>query len=171
MTNLVETKRLLLRNFRLDDAPAFFKLGSIPEIIRYVGNTPLNSIAEAEAALQAAPLRDYEVHGYGRFACIWKETGELIGFSGVKFIEELSETELGYRFLPEFWGRGLATEAGEASIQYARQSLGLSRLIGLVHPDNHASAKVLSKLGFSTRRSVRLSAFGEQDFALFETGI
>lgn len=171
MTNLIETKRMLLRNFRLDDAPAFFRLGSIPEIIRYVGNTPLNSIAEAEAALLSAPLRDYDVHGYGRFACIWKETGELIGFSGVKFIEEMAETELGYRFLPEYWGRGLATEAGEASIQYARQSLGLNRLIGLVHPENHASARVLSKLGFSSRKNVRLSAFGEQDFGLFEAEI
>lgn len=56
--------------------------------------------------------------------------------------------ELGYRFLPEFWGKGLATEAATAAIDYARDGLGLRRLIALVHPDNAASARVLAKLAF-----------------------
>ena len=167
----IQTKRLVLRHFESADAHAFYKLASIPAVIRYVGNAPLKSIAEAEAALVAAPLRDYEVHGYGRFACVWKKSGEVIGFSGLKFIEELSETELGYRFLPEYWGLGLATEAGEASIDYARCSLGLKKLIALVHPENQASARVLVKLGFSARGSTRLSAFGEQELVLFEAKI
>jgi [ribosomal protein S5]-alanine N-acetyltransferase len=163
----IETKRLILRNFRIDDVPAFFRLGSVPEVIRYVGNSPFKSLADAQATLLSAPLRDYEVHGYGRFACVWKETGEIIGFSGVKFIEELSQTELGYRFLPEYWGQGLASEAGQASIDYARCTLGLDRLIGLVHPENQASARVLQKLGFSMRSKVRLSGLGDQDFGLY----
>lgn len=167
----VETRRMILRHFEAGDAPAFYRLGSIPEIIQYVGNVPFKSVLEAEAALVAAPLRDYQVHGYGRFACIWKETGEIIGFSGLKFIEELSETELGYRFLPEFWGLGLATEAGEASIRYARISLGLKKLIGLAHPDNAASARVLGKLGFSANGTAKLHALGDLEFVLYETEI
>lgn len=168
---IIETQRMLLRKFDAGDAHAFLKLGSIPEIIRYVGNVPLTSLAEAEAVLAAAPLRDYQVHGYGRFACVWKETGEVIGFSGLKFIDELAETELGYRFLPEYWGRGLATEAGQASIEYARSCLGLTRLIGLVHPENLASAHVLGKLGFSPNGTAKLRSLGAQDFVLYEAKI
>ena len=167
----IDTRRMVLRHFESDDAAAFYKLGSIPDIIKYVGNAPLKSIAEAREVLAAAPLRDYKVHGYGRFACVWKETGELIGFSGLKFVEELSETELGYRFLPEYWGRGLATEAGEASIEYARGSLGLKKIVGLVHPENEASANVLTKLGFRANGSARLRELGDQELVLYEAKI
>ena len=54
--------------------------------------------------MDAAPFRDYATYGYGRFACVWKESGAVIGFSGVKYVPEIGDTELGYRFLPEFWG-------------------------------------------------------------------
>jgi len=150
---VIETVRLILRPFTLDDLEPFFRMGTDPQVIRYVGNVPLADLAAAEAAMRAGVLRDYEVHGYGRFACVWKESGSVIGFSGLKYFEQLGETELGYRFFPEFWGMGLATEAGKASLQFAR-SLKLGRLIGLVHPENVASANVLTKLGFKFETTI-----------------
>ena len=144
----VETARLLLRWFNVEDVEAFYELGSNREVIRYVGNAPFESLDAARQTLLAAPLSDYETHGYGRFACVWKESGRVIGACGVKFLPELREAELGYRFLPEFWGMGLATEAGQACVEFARSELGLKRLIGLVHPQNIASARVLRKLDF-----------------------
>jgi RimJ/RimL family protein N-acetyltransferase len=117
--------------------------------------------------MQAAPIRDYATYGYGRFACVWKETGEVIGFSGVKYVPEIGDTELGYRFLPEHWGKGLATEAGRASIEFARADLGLARLVALVHPDNVASARVLAKLGFAVERQTRFSGLPDVDVNLF----
>jgi RimJ/RimL family protein N-acetyltransferase len=159
----IETERLVLRPFELEDAGAFFRLGSDPEIIRYVGNVPLESVEEAGKMLAANSLRDYEVYGYGRFACILKETGDLVGFSGLKFVPELEGVDLGYRFWPELWGKGLATEAGRASIDFARE-LGIDRLIGLVVPENRASAHVLEKLGFSYvgKRDVHFWHVGEE---------
>jgi ribosomal-protein-alanine N-acetyltransferase len=109
--------------------------------------------------------------GYGRFACVWKDTGEVIGFSGLKYLPEINDTELGYRFLPQFWGKGLATEAGRASIDFARTDLGLARLVGLVHPDNHDSAKVLTKLGFAVERTMRFSGLENVDVQLFARAI
>lgn len=156
-----ETSRLLLRPFDLSDVTAFFRLGSDPQIIRYVGNTPFPSVEAARDTLEAGALHDYQTHGYGRFACVWKETGEVIGFSGLKFIEQIGETELGYRFVPEFWGLGLATEAGQESIAFARE-LELFGLIGLVDPENKASAHVLSKLGFQPD--------GKQDISFWHAG-
>jgi RimJ/RimL family protein N-acetyltransferase len=145
----LETERLLLRWFTLDDLGAYHELGTNPQIIRYVGNQPFASLDAARAMLKAAPLNDYATYGYGRFACVCKQTGQIIGFCGPKFLPDTGDVDLGYRFLPELWGRGLATESARASIDYARQELRLQRLVGWVHPENVASARVLAKLGFS----------------------
>jgi RimJ/RimL family protein N-acetyltransferase len=117
--------------------------------------------------MQAAPFHDYATYGYGRFACVWKATGEVIGFSGIKYVPEIEDNELGYRFLPEYWGRGLATEAGAASIEFARTTLRLGRLVAMVHPDNVASARVVTKLGFSVEKKLRYSGLPGIDIDLF----
>jgi RimJ/RimL family protein N-acetyltransferase len=168
----IDTGRLILRRFTLDDLLPFYQLCSRPEIIRYAQSLPLGSLEEARAMMHAAPFHDYATYGYGRFACVWKESGDVIGFSGVKYVPEIGDTELGYRFLPEFWGMGLATEAGRASIEFARVDLGLARLVALVHPENAASANVLTKLGFVIEKQLRYSGLQGVDVNLFsmETG-
>lgn len=145
----IETQRLILRPFAETDLGAFYLLGTVPEVIRYAQPKPYASMAEALEMMRKAPLHDYATYGYGRFACVWKESNQVIGFSGVKYLPQHGETELGYRFLPLYWGMGLATEAGAASIDFAREQLGLKRLVGHVHADNPASAHVLQKLGFT----------------------
>jgi RimJ/RimL family protein N-acetyltransferase len=167
MNKVIDTGRLILRRFTLDDVPALYQLCSRPEIIRYAQSTPLASIEEAREFMQAAPFRDYATYGYGRFACVWKESGAVIGFSGLKYVPEIADTELGYRFFPEFWGMGLATEAGRASIDFARSDLGLKRLVAMVHPDNVASASVLAKLGFAVEKQLRYSGLNDIDVNLF----
>ncbi|GAA5176813.1 GNAT family N-acetyltransferase [Niveibacterium umoris] len=150
----IETERLRLRPFTEDDLDAFHRLGTDPDAIRYVGNTPFRSREEALEVLRAAPLADYATRGFGRFACEWKESGEVIGFSGLKYIPEFDEIELGYRFLPAWWGKGLATEAGHASIAFAKATLHLQRVISLVDRENVSAAKVLRKLGFAYESDV-----------------
>lgn len=170
MKAVLETPRLILRSFTLDDVDAMYQLMTVPEVIRYVGNKPAHSKQDTLDYLQQHPLRDYQVYGYGRFACVWKETGQVIGFSGIKFLEEIEETELGYRFLPEFWRKGLATEAGQAVIQFA-QGLGLKRLVAVIHPDNEGSQQVATKLGFSLESKTKLSLIEECDLLLFSRAI
>ena len=167
MDTVIDTGRLLLRRFTTDDLEAFYQLGSRPEIIRYAQATPLASREQALEFMKAAPFHDYATYGYGRFACVWKATGQVIGFSGLKYVPEIEDTELGYRFLPEYWGRGLATEAGTASIEFARSTLGLHRLVAMVHPDNVASARVVTKLRFSVERQLRYSGLPGIDIDLF----
>jgi RimJ/RimL family protein N-acetyltransferase len=150
----IETERLLLRWFQSTDLEAFFELGTDAQAIRYVGNVPFTSLDVARQTLFAAPLTDYATHGFGRFACVLKESERVIGFCGPKFLPDLQEVELGYRFLPRFWGKGLATESAAAAVDYARRDLQLHRLIALVHPENVASARVVAKLHFSLERKV-----------------
>jgi RimJ/RimL family protein N-acetyltransferase len=171
MDAVIDTGRLVLRRFMLDDLDAFYELCSRPEIIRYAQAVPLASREAALEFMKAAPFRDYATYGYGRFACVWKPTGAVIGFSGIKYVPEIGENELGYRFLPEFWGLGLATEAGRASMDFARSCLGLERLVAMVHPDNSASARVLAKLGFAIERQLRYSGLPDVDVDLFTRGL
>ena len=115
--------------------------------MRYVvGESAPGSVAEMRQKLADYP--DYAKHGFGRWACIHKASGRFIGFSGLKRLEDFDgEVDLGYRFFPEFWGQGLATEAGLPCIRYGFDVLKLERIIGLVLPDNVASARVLEKCG------------------------
>jgi RimJ/RimL family protein N-acetyltransferase len=163
----IETERLLLRWLTFDDIEAFNELGSNPQVIRYLGNRPFASLDVAKETLSAAPLNDYATYGYGRFACVWKQTGQVVGLCGPKFLPDLGDVDLGYRFLPSFWGKGLATEAALASTTYARRELGLQRLVGWVHPENLASARVLTKLGFSFDRRTAVAGIPGIDFDLY----
>jgi [ribosomal protein S5]-alanine N-acetyltransferase len=167
MDKVIDTGRLILRRFDESDVEALYLLCSRPEIIRYAQSTPVASLEQARELMKAAPLHDYATYGYGRFACVWKESGEVIGFSGLKYVPEISDTELGYRFLPEYWGLGLATEAGRASIDFARSDLGLTRLVAMVHPENTASARVVTKLGFSVEKQLSYSGLVGVDVDLF----
>lgn len=145
---IIETDRLLLRAFSPDDAPAFYRLNSNPDVVRYTGGDGLGSVEEARQGICERILRDYATHGFGRWAMIDKATREPIGFAGLKHLDDLNEVDLGYRLLPEYWGRGLATEAARACIAYGFDVLRLPRIIGLVDPPNLASVRVLEKSGF-----------------------
>lgn len=147
MKVILETERLLLREFVEEDAEAFFTLNSHPEVIRYVPDKPLLDVEHARQLLVDHPIADYRKHGFGRGACILKSTGEQIGFAGLKYLEELGEVDVAYRLLPPYWGQGLATEAALASVRFGFAHLGLKQIIGLVMPENIASARVLEKTG------------------------
>ncbi|GAB3346874.1 GNAT family N-acetyltransferase [Marilutibacter aestuarii] len=156
MTSL-QTERLELRPFTLDDASAYWPLVSDPEVLRFTGESPLQSLAEVRGLLAARPLRDYAIHGYGRLACIEKSTGELVGFCGLKYLEDLCETDIGYRFLPRYWGLGYATESATAVMRHGTDILGLKRIIGLVEPGNAGSIRVLEKLGLGLESRITLA--------------
>lgn len=163
---VLETERLRLRRFTLDDVEDYYLLNAHPEVVRYVGRKPLTSLDQARELLQSAPLRDYRTYGMGRLACIDKDSGKLIGFAGLKYVPEINEVDVGYRFLPEYWGRGLASESAAATMAYGRKVLGLKRIVGIVDPANDGSARVLRKLGLHYERSITLS-LSEVDLHLY----
>ncbi|MBV8667330.1 MAG: GNAT family N-acetyltransferase [Burkholderiaceae bacterium] len=150
----MQTERLLLRRFTEDDAAAFFPLASDPQILRYTGEQPKQSVEDVRQMICERQLRDYELHGYGRMACIEKSSGRLIGFSGLKYLPEFDEPDIGYRFLVDCWGKGYATESASFLMQQGILEFGLKRVIGLVDPDNHASASVLRKLGLAWEKRI-----------------
>lgn len=148
---ILETGRLILREFGEADVEAFYLLGSHPAIIKYTGDPGggMTSIEHALEILRSHPMADYEKHGFGRWACVHKEKGEVIGFAGLKYLEELDEVDIGYRLLPEYWGAGIATEAAQAVLEFGFRKLQMEEIIGLAVPENVASIRILEKLGMN----------------------
>ncbi|MCB0636656.1 MAG: GNAT family N-acetyltransferase [Lewinella sp.] len=142
---ILETPRLVLREFLPTDAPFFYEMNLDPEVIRYTGDRPFTSTAEAEDFIRA--YDQYKVNGYGRWSVMEKITGNYLGFCGLKFHPDTHETDLGYRLMRRYWGHGMATEASRACLAYGFKELGLTSIVGRVRQDNSASIRVLEKNG------------------------
>lgn len=142
----LETPRLILRELTVNDANSFYQLNLNPEVIKYTGDPPFTSVEESKEFL--LDYKEYQNHGFGRWAVITKENNQFIGWCGLKYHKE-GYVDLGFRFFQDKWGKGYATESAKACINYAQSSLNLPELIGRVMPSNIASVRVLEKLGFT----------------------
>lgn len=150
MSLILQTERLLIREHAPEDALALHRLNTDPEVMRYTHEEPSPGVEAMRQAILDYP--DYKRYGYGRWTVEYE--AQVIGFAGPKYLEELGETDVGYRLLPNFWGRGLATEAVQAIAEHCFRRIRLPRLIGLVLPDNIASIRVLEKCGFLFERAI-----------------
>lgn len=142
---ILETPRLLLREFDIDDAQSFYNLNLNPNVIRYTGNSAFKNIEEAKEFLNN--YSDYKENGFGRWAVINKATKEFIGWCGLKNDKKTDETDIGFRFFETFWNQGFATESAKACINYGFENLKLKTIIGRAMKENTASIKVLEKIG------------------------
>lgn len=158
MKNSIETERLLLRPLLAEDADGMFALDSDPEVHRFLGNQPIQNKEEAFSVI-AFVQEQYESLGIGRWAVLEKSSGEFLGWSGLKKITEPFlgmpfYYDLGYRFRTQYWGKGFATEAAKAWVNEGFHTLQLQELFASTHLENHASASVLMKCGFTEQAPV-----------------
>ena len=148
----LETPRLILREFEHSDLEDVFEFATNPEVSRYTGDA-----GECQTRDDAAKIitdvwhRDYRVHGFGRLAVEHKTDRKVIGFCGLKFLEDMQVVDIGYRLLPSYWGKGIATEAAQATMNWSRER-SMKGIIGLVlpylHPHEHGAACMLYLLRF-----------------------
>jgi len=148
MNVIIETDRLLLRTFTIEDAPLIYNLNLDPEVIRYTLD-PIRDIEHAREVLEKTILPQYALYNHGRWAVHTKQGMEFIGWCGLKARPERNEIDLGYRFIKSAWGKGYATEAAYACIQYGFEKLRLQRIIGRAMPGNKESLRVLEKCGMT----------------------
>ncbi|NNC83559.1 MAG: GNAT family N-acetyltransferase [Flavobacteriales bacterium] len=144
--SIIETERLLLREITLDDTAVMFRLNSHPEVQKYTGEPLVQSMEEMEEAIRKRTA-DYKKYGYGRWATILKEGMHFTGWAGLAYLPEFDEIDLGYRFFPEYWGKGIATEASQAILNYGFETLQLDRIIAIAMKENTASIRVMEKVG------------------------
>src|SRR4051794_21834008 len=124
--------------------------------MRYVPDDAMTSVQQARELLISHPITDYRERGFGRWACVLKETGEHIGFCGLKYLPQIEDVDLGFRLVPSQWGKGFATEAAQASLKFGFEELGLDHIVGLVELENRGSIRVLEKVGMQFVEMVRL---------------
>ena len=148
-----ETERLYLRNILPQDEQDLFEMDSDPEVHRFLENKPVTSIGQIREVI-AMLTRQYEENGIARWAVIDKNTHECLGWAGLKYFGEKGMNghthfyEHGYRFKQKHWGKGYATEASRAVLDYAFKHLGTDRIYAITDINNLNSQKVLKKLGF-----------------------
>ncbi|KYC38940.1 acetyltransferase [Scytonema hofmannii PCC 7110] len=148
----VETQHLILKEFQLEDFQQLAPILANPQVMKF-------SLAGTLSAWQTQEkianfIASYAKYGFGKWAVIFKESNELIGYCGiaVEEIDNQAEKEIGYRLDPRFWGRGLATEAVTAALRYGFAQLKLPYILGIVERENMKSVRVLKKLGMIYKR-------------------
>ena len=152
MPVLIETPRLQMREFTLDDAEAVLAFATNDQVNRYTGESvAIDTVDKVRELIQNVWLAEYAEYGYGRYALVHKGDDRVIGFCGPKFVKEVGRPDLGYRMLPEYWGQGLGFEAATAALAYCRETLELHDIYADVLIDNVASCRILEKIGFQNR--------------------
>ena len=172
------TARLLLREFTAGDVDALHALDSDPRVMRYLGDGRPTTREDAQAGIGRI-LRRYSEHpGQGVWHVSRRDTGEFIGWVSLKFAGESPDVEVGYRYRPDAWGRGFATEAAMRMLERGFDDVGLERIIGVTRPDNLASQRVLAKIGMRDEgwgryydKDVRLFAIGRSQWIVRDAGL
>ena len=150
----IETERLLIRPFKMEDIEPSYIMNLDAEVSRYTGDGGVVSKKEIERRIIEHVFGDYQKHGFGRLAVELKGENKFIGFTGLKYLEDMNEVDLGYRFMKEYWGKGIATESAQACVNLGFNTLGLKRMIAMVLPENKGSIRVLEKLNFEYEKEI-----------------
>jgi [ribosomal protein S5]-alanine N-acetyltransferase len=150
---ILETSRVSLRKFVPGDADALARIISDPETMRYY---PAPYDRQGVTTWIERNLRRYANDGFGLWAMVFKESGELIGDCGLtkQAVEGIEEIEIGYHLRRDHWGKGLATEAARAVRDYGFANLKVDRLISLIRPGNAPSRRVAERNGMKLWKEV-----------------
>jgi len=154
---ILETERLLLRHLSSDDAAFMLELLNDPSYIQNIGDRRIRTVEGAKVYITKGPIASYATNGFGLDLVSLKETGESIGICGLIKRETLEDVDIGYAFLPKFWLKGYAVESALAVKQFARDVVGLKRIVGITNPDNVGSIRVLERIGMKFEKIVKLS--------------
>lgn len=135
-----------MRKFTPDDVPVIVELRADAEVSKYLGGMRMQN-AEAVAKRMQFYIDCYEKYGFGMCAMIWKETGEMIGWSGLQPLQETGKIEVGYGMAKKFWRRGIGFEAAKAWLEFGFAKKNLERIVAIAQPENTGSWRIMEKLG------------------------
>jgi len=161
-TVVLKTERLELRHLGPGDASFILRLLNEPSWLENIGDKGVRTAAEAQRYIETGPVEMYGRLGFGLYQVRLIGSDAPIGMCGLLKREALEDADLGFAFFPEFWGNGYAREAAAGVLSYARNKLGLARIVAITARNNEASRRVLEALGFELERSVHLEVGGEE---------
>jgi len=154
---ILETKRLILQKVSLEDASIILALLNEPSFIRNIGDRGVRTLEDASNYILNRLIASYENFDFGMYLVILKNTGSAVGLCGLVKRDSLDDVDIGYAFFPQYWSKGYASEAAQAVKEYAKNDVGLSRLVAITDPANQGSIRVLEKIGLKFEKRVKLS--------------
>lgn len=163
---VLETPRLVLRHLADGDAPFILELVNDPDFLSNIGDRGVRNLDDAVRYIQNGPVASYERNGFGLYLVERKSDATPIGICGLIKREALPDVDVGFAFLPAYRNQGHASESAAAVLVYARDTLGIQRVVAVVSPDNSGSINVLTKLGLAYERPIRLAP-DDDDIHLF----
>jgi RimJ/RimL family protein N-acetyltransferase len=158
---VLETPRLTLRRFTLEDAPFIIEMVNDPAWLEHIGDRNVRTTEEAHAYLRQGALAMYERVGFGMYVVTLKESGDPVGTCGLIQRDGLDDIDIGFAFLPRYRGQGYALESAAAVLEHARR-LGLKRVVAIVSAANHRSIRILEKIGLRFERTIKLPGDEEE---------
>jgi RimJ/RimL family protein N-acetyltransferase len=167
---VIETERLTLRQLVTTDAEFILGLLNQPSFLRYIGDKGVRTIDDARNYIVSGPRNSYERNGFGLWLVELRNTKMPTGICGLLKRDTLTDADVGFAFLPEFWSMGYAYESASAVMGYARNVIGLKRVLAITNPDNAGSIKVLEKIGLRFEKMIRLSE-SEPEINLFASDV
>jgi RimJ/RimL family protein N-acetyltransferase len=151
-----ETPRLRLRYLTSHDAAFILELLNEPEFIRNIGDREVRSLEDARRYIRSGTVTGYEKSGFGLYLVELHEDATPIGICGLLKRDYLDDVDVGFALSNKFRNRGYAFEAACAVMRYGQQVLRLDRIVAITAPDNHASIKLLRRLGLEFERNIRV---------------
>jgi ribosomal-protein-alanine N-acetyltransferase len=161
----IHTTRLTLRPLAEADAPVLFRINQSEGVLAYFPNPNPPPLDRVQRFIQQQGLH-WQKYGYGNWGILPEGNTEIIGWAGLQFLPELDQTEVGFLLDRPFWGKGYATEAAQASLDFGFGILNLKHIIALVHPHNHASIRVIDKCGLEYQDMLTLWGIDLQRFQI-----
>ena len=164
---VLQTSRMTLRRLTPADAPFIRELVNEPSWIRFIGDRGVRTEEDARAYLVKGPIAMYERHGFGLWMCESRESREsreALGICGLIKRDTLEDVDIGFAFLPRYWGRGYAHESAAAVLDYGREVLELDRIVAITSPDNTSSIRLLEKLGLRLEKTFEVGGMPTQLF-------
>jgi [ribosomal protein S5]-alanine N-acetyltransferase len=154
---ILETDRLQLRPFTVDDAPFIRELVNDASWLRFIGDRGVRTLEQAQTYILQGPVASYARHGFGLSLVKRKPDGAAMGMCGLLKRATWDEVDLGFALLPQYCGQGYAREAATGTLAHARTHLGLSRIVAVTHPENVRSILLLEQLGFRFEGLIRFT--------------
>ncbi|RNI31662.1 GNAT family N-acetyltransferase [Rufibacter latericius] len=162
MKTILETERLRLREFTLQDADFIITLMNSPGWLQFIGDRNVKTPEQAKFYLQNGPMKSYQQHGYGLSLVERKEDQRAIGMCGLVNRDGLEHPDLGFAFLPDFNGQGYAYEIASEVMEYATTHLHIPKVLAITAPDNTKSIRLLEKVGLKFSKTTLLPKSKEE---------
>ena len=153
---VARTPRLILWQLTPADASFMLVLLNSQGFIENIGDRGVRTLVQAKDYIVNGPMKSYAECGFGFYAVVLAENGFTIGICGLIKRSTLDNVDIGYAFLPQYWGKGYAFEAAKAAFDLGK-SLGIERIVAIVSAHNSASKALLNKLGLHFERCLQLS--------------